>query len=167
MLQSRKHNKGFTLIELMIVAAIISVIASVVLAALDTARANARDAQRMSDMRQVLNALELYVTDHGVYPNHGGDTYGCNNSACLSALTDELEDGEYLPAIPLDPVFGNTDQGYRYCRYNNGIEAGKRFGLIMRKESTGTWCNVQHGAEPAGGCYYYGDGTPFYGYCGE
>jgi prepilin-type N-terminal cleavage/methylation domain-containing protein len=58
-----KHQKGFTLIELLVVIAIIGLLASVVLLALNSARAKARDAKRLADIRQLSTALELYYND--------------------------------------------------------------------------------------------------------
>ena len=67
-------KKGFTLIELLVVVAIIGVLASVVLASLNSARAKARDARRLGDIRSIKNALELYYNDHGYYPARSYDT---------------------------------------------------------------------------------------------
>ncbi len=63
-----KRTRGFTLIELLVVIAIIGLLASVVLASLESTRAKARDAKRISDLEQIRNALELYRADHGRYP---------------------------------------------------------------------------------------------------
>ena len=60
--------KGFTLIELLVVISIIGLLSSVVLASLNTARAKSRDARRISDIRQIRNALELYKDSTGYYP---------------------------------------------------------------------------------------------------
>ncbi len=62
-----KKNKGFTLIELLVVIAIIGTLSGIVLVSLGTARSKARDANRQSDMRQSVSAMELYYNDNEEY----------------------------------------------------------------------------------------------------
>jgi prepilin-type N-terminal cleavage/methylation domain-containing protein len=57
----KQKTKGFTLIELLVVIAIIGLLASIVLVSLNTARQKARDSRRLTDIRQVALALELYA----------------------------------------------------------------------------------------------------------
>lgn len=64
----RKNKKGFTLIELLVVIAIIGLLASVVLLALNSARAKARNAKRLSDARQMSTAFEVYNNEFSGYP---------------------------------------------------------------------------------------------------
>lgn len=161
--RSHRDYRGFTLIELLVVIAIIGILSSIVLTALDVSRERARDGQRRSDMKSIVNALELYITDNSTYPPHGGDSYGCGSSTCLAVLTNELVDGGYISALPIDPSFGNTTDGYRYCR----ASTGRHYGLITQLEGTDTWCNVQHGSEPTGSACWYTNGEPNYGHCGE
>ena len=61
-------KKGFTLIELLVVVAIIGLLATLSIVALNNARARARDAKRVADVKQVQTALELYYNDNGSYP---------------------------------------------------------------------------------------------------
>lgn len=93
-----KNNRGFTLIELLVVIAIIGILSSVVLASLNTAREKSRDAARVSDVRQIQLALELFFDSNGEYP---------------IALT-ELETGGFMPDLPTDPVGGGN---YLYAAY--------------------------------------------------
>ena len=72
-MQLRKSNNrgGFTLIEILIVIAILGLLASIVLVGLGGARAKARDARRIADLRGVQNALEVYYSARGQYPPPG------------------------------------------------------------------------------------------------
>ena len=91
-------RRGFTLIELLVVIAIIGLLASVVLASLNTARKKGRDARRISDIKQLQLAVELYYDSHSnAYPDV---------SPGLSALTPA-----FISVVPTDPLTG-TAYGY-------------------------------------------------------
>jgi len=80
-------RKGFTLIELLVVISIISLLSSVVLAALTEARSRARDARALSEINEIRNALELYRVDKGLYPHYnGGDIYYYAFSDAITTL---------------------------------------------------------------------------------
>ncbi|HPY08877.1 MAG: type II secretion system protein [Patescibacteria group bacterium] len=96
-----KHNKkGFTLIELLVVIAIIGLLSTLSILALNSARARARDAKRVADVKQIQTALELYYNDAGDYPASitpgAAIAYGANT---------------YLAAVPYPPtpVDGSTN----------------------------------------------------------
>ncbi|NCN25246.1 prepilin-type N-terminal cleavage/methylation domain-containing protein [Candidatus Falkowbacteria bacterium] len=61
-------RKAFTLIELLVVIVIIGVLATLAIVALSSARGKARDVRRLSDLKQISTALELYMADENVYP---------------------------------------------------------------------------------------------------
>ena len=80
----KNNKKGFTLIELLVVIAIIGLLSTLSILALNSARARARDAKRISDVKQIQTALEMYYNDAGDYPasadpgasvSYGGNTY--------------------------------------------------------------------------------------------
>ena len=82
-------KKGFTLIELLVVIGIIGVLASIVLASLDGTKKKGRDARRISDLKQIQLALELYYDANASFP---GTIY---NST--------LETAGYISKVPTDP----------------------------------------------------------------
>ena len=61
----RNNKKGFTLVELMIVIAILAILAAIVIFALNPAELfrRARDSQRMSDIRVLSSAISYYLAD--------------------------------------------------------------------------------------------------------
>jgi len=95
----KKYQKGFTLIELLVVIAIIGILAGVVLTSLNTARAKARDAQDISNLKSVQLALELYADDNGgSYPTADATCDGVTTFYGLQVL---ISDG-YIPVLPAD-----------------------------------------------------------------
>lgn len=60
-------QKGFTLIELMVVIAIIGILASIAIPAFSKYRTNSFNASAVSDMRNIATAEELYYVDNQAY----------------------------------------------------------------------------------------------------
>lgn len=113
----KKTARGFTLIELLVVIAIIGMLASIVLASLSSARGKSRDARRVTDLRTVQKALDMYYLDNGKYPTSCGGTtnvwrgHGSNFGDCNTDYIEGLT--SYLATLPIDPS-GDTTSGYIY-----------------------------------------------------
>lgn len=108
--KSRSMKVGFTLIELLVVIAIIGVLASIVLASLNTARRKSRDARRISDVKQIQLALELY------FDSLSSPSYPVASATCNATTAYGLEvvaTGGFIPGIPRDP--NATVNCYRYA----------------------------------------------------
>ncbi len=105
------NKKGFTLIELLVVIAIIGLLASIVLVSLNSARKKARDIKRLSDLKQIQLAIELYYDNKGYYPKEGD---GANGKIGEGAGLD-LMLSSYMAAVPADPSGpGNSSYYYYY-----------------------------------------------------
>lgn len=99
---------GFTLVELLVVMAILGILTVITLGNFRTSQIKARDAQRKSDLRQTANALEAYYNDHAGYPL--GDTNGK-----MLACGCEGTGGD-------DPCDWDDDLGVReFCDENNTV----------------------------------------------
>lgn len=113
---AKRGEKGFTLIELLVVIAIIGILATIVLVSLNTARQKARDTRRISDLRQVALALEMYYDDNGGYP---ADVIA--NDDDWAVLDTELEASPiYMTSVPTDPTNSGS---YVYKYHPNGTTA--------------------------------------------
>jgi len=121
-----RRQNGFTLIELLVVISIIGLLSSVVLSSLNSARMKARDANRLSDMRQIRLALEMYYNDNGSYPGNT-DTGDCSGwdvgfnggQGSGGPFIQPLENGGFI-ATPGDPTSTGNCGGYSYYRYSAG-----------------------------------------------
>jgi type II secretion system protein G len=96
-----QNKHGFTLIELLVVIAIIGLLASIVLVSLNSSRIKARDARRNADLRQIRNALELYMQDNNAYPGSCGTYWWIsdNNFAGSSGYPPCATSGGLAPYI--------------------------------------------------------------------
>lgn len=92
----RASERGFTLIELMIVVAIIAILAGILIPNFVNARSQAQTAACESNLRSIATALELYYADNQVYPTASG-----------AAVQPALLTGNgvpYLNNTPKDPA---------------------------------------------------------------
>ena len=111
-----KARRGFTLIELLVVIAIIGLLSSIVLVSLNSARSKSRDARRITDIRQVELALELYFDSNNSYPIASAWFGGQGN--CWGTVTNNWVPGlspNYIPTLPLDPRPTNCGSVYLYA----------------------------------------------------
>lgn len=71
----RKNSKGFTLIELMIVVAIIGILAAIAIPQFAAYRQRGFNAAAQSDLRNAATAQEAFFTDSNVYATNGEDAF--------------------------------------------------------------------------------------------
>ncbi len=110
---TRNKNSGFTLIEMLIVIAVIGILASTLFPKIVWMLARARDTQRVADLRNLATAIEVYQMDTGKYPRlskkiNGHEVYIWSNpwfAWSVSNLKTDIED--YISMIPKDPDKNN------------------------------------------------------------
>ena len=133
----KKVKKGFTLLEILLVIAVIGILAAIVLLAINPTRqiAQVRNVQRRSDTNTIYKALEQYLIDNKDYPIGIGNAASpiCNTGS--KTIADTLDPTNlcagkvdlrvlvpiYLAAIPKDP------SGLVYNVYKN--PANNRIGV--------------------------------------
>jgi prepilin-type N-terminal cleavage/methylation domain-containing protein len=139
---NKTSKSGFTLLEMLLVIAIIAILASIVVVAINPAKqiGDANDAQRRSDVLAILNAINQYMIDNdgdisALSIESDGDCEisdtdaewicvedGCGENGQL--YTELVESGNYLTEIPIDPltaasetpVGGDDSSGYRVAQ---------------------------------------------------
>lgn len=113
-------NKGFTLIEILVVMGIIAVLAGVVITAINPAKqfAQARNTQRESNVNTILNAIGQHLVDNKGLPLNATTCSGITNIPDATPKyigTDSLNVNltclvpTYIPSsIPMDPSDGTS-----------------------------------------------------------
>jgi prepilin-type N-terminal cleavage/methylation domain-containing protein len=118
----KKSYKGMTLIEILLVIALIAVLAAITFIAINPAKnfQDARNATRSSDALQILNAVTQYTSEQGHTLGDLGTIPACTSSSAaigtggvdLAAVLAP----DYIVGIPKDPSTGtDADTGYSIC----------------------------------------------------
>lgn len=116
-----REARGFSLLELIVVLAVIGILVVYALPAYEDATTRAREAVLKEDLVRLRDALEQYMTDKGLYPE---------------ALDDLVTEG-YLRSIPEDPITRSADTWQvEYAPWN----------MVDQGQPAGIW-DVWSGAE--------------------
>jgi prepilin-type N-terminal cleavage/methylation domain-containing protein len=105
----KRSQKAFTLVELIVVVAIIALLVGIVMTRLSSAKSKSRDGKRVSDIAQIQLALELYFDRCNVYPVSIANTSSSCGVATLS---------QFIATIPRDPL--GTNYEYQTDDSTNG-----------------------------------------------
>jgi prepilin-type N-terminal cleavage/methylation domain-containing protein len=126
-----RSRKGFTLIEVMFVIAIMAILSSFILAAVSQIQKNSRDFKRKSDLAAVAGALQRFYNENGHYPSSSSgkiqvDTNSCanvgagitldwgtDNFHCLVVVNGNTFDRSYLKVLPEDPFPSRSPYCYQ------------------------------------------------------
>ncbi len=99
---------GFTVVELLVVLAIIGLLASIILTQLQSSRARARDAEREQEIKTIQNGLAIYAVNRGLYPVYDGALTGSD------LVSTTLINENAVPQMPRDPI-NSGNYVYRYA----------------------------------------------------
>jgi len=133
---STVKKSAFTLLEILLVVALLAILAGIVILAINPARqlAKTRNAQRSVDVNTILNAAYQYAIDNNgtvpaSIPTNGNCPGLATNEICktggtctglvdLSVLTTSET---YIVSIPTDPTGATTNgAGYQVAKSGNG-----------------------------------------------
>lgn len=116
-----RRKNGFTIIELIVVIAIIAVLAGIVLVGVNQYIAKARNSKKLADILEYAKALEIYRSEKGVYP-YGDSGYCClginppaTECAFLGVCTTiNASLAPYFPALPSGTRLNSGGGSYTY-----------------------------------------------------
>lgn len=133
-------QKGFTLLEILLVIAAIGILAAIVIIAINPNRqlAQARNAARRSDINTIANAFKQYSIDQsGGFPTELTDQY---QEICQQGVTDpsciniDYLAPTYVAAIPQDLQAGSIGTGYEVAINPNNNDISVRSSLAEESE---------------------------------
>lgn len=138
---SSNSKKGFTLVEVSVSVGIIVVLTSIAIVAGSSAKANARDNQRKTDIQLLQVKLEAYRGQYGVYPiSLDGNEKSLVSSGIVSAtVLDQLKDPSIKLLYTYIPLqFSGGTCGMSYYLYailekdDNGLRPAINTDLLKR-----------------------------------
>lgn len=124
---TRKYQRGFSFIELMVVIGIIGLLSSVVISTVGVERNKAKIVAAKSELNILYDAVSRYRIDNDTYSAVPFETCGGVNNICSTAVWNAGWLAPYLASVPLDP-WGNAyewdgrpEPGYECQQWQSAI----------------------------------------------
>jgi general secretion pathway protein G len=122
-----KSILGFTMIELLVAATILSILAAIGLVSFSSANVRARDGKRKADLEQARSALELYRSDVGYYPK----SYSLSNDSWNTVISI-INAAGYLNSTTMTDPKNVTPYQYEF----SSDATGKTYQVCATLEAT-------------------------------
>ena len=102
-----KEDRGFTLIEIMVVLIIIGLLARIVVPKLMGRTEEAKRTKTMVQIKNLQSALDLYKLDSGNYPSTEQGLQALVEKPAIGEIPKNWKEGGYIDKIPKDPWSSN------------------------------------------------------------
>jgi len=134
MVRDQRKYQGFSLIEILVVVALIIILATITLVAINPGKnfRDTRNAQRSADVTQILNAVTQYTSEEGNSVAGLGTIATCDSANAYAGTEIGIGTGmvdlstvlvdEFIVAIPRDPSRAASAEGtgYNICVTTGG-----------------------------------------------
>src|SRR6201994_5217038 len=104
-----RRQRGFTLIEIMVVIAILGILAALIVPKIMSRPDEARRVAAKQDIGTMMQAMKLYRLDNGRYPTQEQGLRALVKKPTTDPVPNNWKDGGYLDRLPNDP-WGNAYQ---------------------------------------------------------
>jgi general secretion pathway protein G len=110
-----RRQRGFTLIEIMVVIAILGILAALIVPKIMSRPDEARRVAAKQDIGTIMQAMKLYRLDNGRYPTQEQGLHALVEKPTTEPVPNDWKDGGYLERLPADPW------GAQYQYLNPGV----------------------------------------------
>ncbi|OGK66308.1 hypothetical protein A2313_03640 [Candidatus Roizmanbacteria bacterium RIFOXYB2_FULL_41_10] len=149
-------KSGFTLMEILVVIAMIGILATIIMGTYLTSLKRGRDNRRKQDLEQVGRALELYYAQNNTYPTMEEVIWG-------SPLYNPADNTRfYMKQLPVDPSDPDGDT-YNYYYNSSELDSYQSYQLYSCLENERDSSYQEYVADCGIGCgnkCYYGIASP-------
>lgn len=115
--QSITQQKGFTLVEVMVVVVILGILAAIIVPKIMSRPEQARVVKAKQDILAIESAMDLYKLDNGFYPSTDQGLQALTTKPTSPPIPRNWKSDGYLPRLPVDP----WGEPYQYANDNEKL----------------------------------------------